>query len=139
MVSKKRSTSSKRVAAPTAPVQDPVQKLWLASLGAVAMVRKQGNELVEQVIDRTQLVQERTVGLLRGVVGDVRGQIEGVVGKAVATAQNNLNWVGDTVEDQVSRLLRRVGVPNRADIQELTQRVEELHEQVRALKAKRAA
>lgn len=139
MVSKKRNTSSKRVAAPAAPVKDPVQKLWLASLGAMSMVRKQGNELVEQVIDRTQMVQERTVGLLRGVVGDVRGQIEDAVGKAVTTAQENLNWVGDTVEDQVSRLLRRVGVPNRADIQELAQRVEELHKQVRALKAKRAA
>jgi len=80
---------------------------------------------------------ERPVKLAEGKVADVRKQVVGVFGKVQKTANANLSQVEGVVGGQVTRVLSRLGIPSKADVQELSRRVSELNRQVKALQGAR--
>lgn len=120
-------------------VSETTRDLWLASLGAVSVARKQGAQLLGTLIGEGQDLRERTVKLAEGTVTDVRKQVVGVFGKVQQKAAANLNQVEVVVGGQVSRVLSRLGVPSKSDIQELSRRVSDLNRQVKALQGKAKA
>lgn len=125
-----------------ADVRQTAQKLWLAGVGAVSVTQKNVGEVVETLKANGQKVIERTSALFDGTFGDVRKQVEGVVTQVKGSVSANLNWVEEKVSERVGTVLGRLGVPSKADIQELSQRVTELSKQVKALqvnKVKKAA
>ena len=105
----------------------------MASLGAVSLVRKQGNAIVENLVNETKSLQDRAQQLANNVSGDVRKQVEEVVGKVKTAANDNFSFIEERVGNGVSRVLDRMGVPSKEDIVELSKRVAELSRQVKAL------
>ena len=121
----------------TVEVRDTARDILLASLGAVSMTRKEGARFVGTLIEQGQELGERTVKLAEGKVADVRKQVIGVFGKVQKSANTNLSQVEGVVGGQVTRVLSRLGIPSKADVQELSRRVAELNRQVKALQGAR--
>lgn len=121
----------------TVEVRDTARDILLASLGAVSITRKEGARFVGTLIEQGQELGERTVKLAEGKVADVRKQVIGVFGKVQKTANVNLSQVEGVVGGQVTRVLSRLGIPSKADVQELSRRVSDLNRQVKALQGAR--
>ncbi len=120
-------------------VRDTARDVWLASLGAMSITRKQGERVFGNLINEGQGLNKRTVKLVDGTVSDVRSKLSGVIGKVQQTAAANLSQVEEVVGTQVGRVLSRLGIPSKGDIQELSRRVSELNRQVKALQNARKA
>ncbi len=127
------------VKAEVTDVRDTARNVFLASLGAVSISRKEGARIVETLIEQGQDLRDRTVKMAEGKVNDVRKQVIGVVGKVQKQATSNLTQVEGVVGGQVTRVLSRLGIPSKADVQELSRRVAELNRQVKALQGSRKA
>jgi poly(hydroxyalkanoate) granule-associated protein len=136
-VGKKALRSVKHDAAVRDDVRDTARDLLYASLGAVSISRKEGARFVGTLIEQGQELGERTVKLAEGKVADVRKQVEGVFGKVQKAANANLSQVEGVVGGQVTRVLSRLGIPSKADVQELSRRVSDLNRQVKALQGAR--
>ena len=127
------------VKAEVTDVRDTARNVFLASLGAVSISRKEGARIVETLIEQGQDLRDRTVKMAEGKVNDVRKQVIGVVGKVQKQATSNLTQVEGAVGGQVTRVLSRLGIPSKADVQELSRRVADLNRQVKALQGSRKA
>lgn len=123
-------------------VRETAQKLWQAGVGAVTIAQKNVGEVVSTLKTEGTKIYQKTSTLLDGTLGDVRKQVAGVVTQVQGTVTANLSWVEEKVSEGVGTVLGRLGVPSKADIQDLSQRVAELSRQVKALqvaKVKKAA
>jgi poly(hydroxyalkanoate) granule-associated protein len=134
MAVRKRTGAKSRTRATKAAQPAQARDLWRASMGAVALTRKEGVKLVGQIVDQAKDVQTRAVDFVEGRVAEVRGQVEQVIGKVQDAANQNLAQVEQVVSGQVTRVLSRLGIPSKADVEQLSRRVAELNRQVKALK-----
>ena len=115
-------------------VAEKGREFVLATVGAASIVRKQGEKLVANFLDETAQLRSRATKLATNVVGDVQEQANGVLAQVKSAAAANLGWVGEKAQDQMSKVLNRIGVPSKAEVKELSRRVTDLHKQVTALK-----
>jgi poly(hydroxyalkanoate) granule-associated protein len=113
----------------TSSILESARQIWLAGLGAFAKAEEEGSRFFEALVKEGEQMESRTRKMANDKVEEVRGKVEEVRGKATDT------WDGleQVFEDRVARVLNRLGVPTYEDIQELTKRVEELNENVKAL------
>ncbi len=132
-ITTKKVTSRRATKAPAKTVRGTAQELWMASLGAVSLARKQGTSVVENLVSEAKGLQDRAQQLANNASGDVRKQIDEVVARVKTLANNNVSYVEERVGTGVARLLDRMGVPSKEDIVELSKRVAELSRQVKAL------
>jgi poly(hydroxyalkanoate) granule-associated protein len=106
----------------------------LATVGAAALVRKQGEKLFGNWIGEGKQLRKQASQIAANVVSDVQEQANGVLAQVKSAATANLGWVGEKAQDQMGKVLNRIGVPSKADVNELSRRVADLHKQVKALK-----
>ena len=124
----------------------PARTIWLAGLGAAASVRERGEAAIETVVARAET--------LRGDAGKLARSIERDVKRTAATAKRKVaayvrplrqraervaRVVEKDVAERVGALLGRFGVPSRADIVELTERVDALNRRIRTAPRRRTA
>lgn len=149
MASKKIVAKTKNVAKPAAKkiigkkgealdVRETVQKLWLAGVGAASVAQKNVGEVVENLKVETQKIYKKASTLVEGTVADVRKQFEGVITQVQGSVAANLGWVEEKVSAGVGTVLGRLGVPSKADIEDLSKRVAELSKQVKAIAASKS-
>lgn len=100
-------------------VLDSAHRVWLAGLGALARAEEEGSRLFSQLVERGR----ETEGKRSGGFGERARDTAGSVRTAAET-------VGAGIEAQVGEVMRRLGVPTRDEIQELTRRVEELNARI---------
>jgi poly(hydroxyalkanoate) granule-associated protein len=158
----KRSTrSSATRTATTAAPQELSRKLWLAGLGAASMVRQRGEtivadvsgraeavkdaglKLVEPVLDtvkvRAEAVKDAGMKLVEPVLDTVKDRVEGVSNRVQETFSTQIEWATEQAESRVGQVLGKLGIPSRAEVKDLSRRVNELQKQVKAIKSARAA
>jgi poly(hydroxyalkanoate) granule-associated protein len=101
-----------------AELRESAHKIWLAGLGALAVAGEEGKTLFRTLVDKGEQVESRGVKQ----VAKVRGRVK--------DAGSNVSVLWDKVQrgfdEQVADALHRLGVPSRAEIANLTKRVEEL-------------
>lgn len=134
-MSKKISTKkvAKSVQSNAKSVRVTAQELWLASLGAASMARKQTAQLYDNLVTEGKSLQQQSVKIAETVGTDLRKQFDGVFGRVVSAANDNYAFVEGKLGEGVGRVLGRMGVPSRDDIVELSKRVAELSKQVKLL------
>ena len=110
-------------------VVDSARQIWLAGLGAFSKAEEEGGKLFESLVKEGEEVEARTRKTAEEKVEEVKGKMKEVKDKVSDT------WDGleQVFEDRVARVLNRLGVPTNDDVQELSKRVEELHESVKVL------
>lgn len=122
-------------------LRESVEEVWLAGLGALALAEEKGTEVFRTLMKRgermeqrlvkrgtvTERALERTIQRRRGEIEkageeslrDVRAKVEALTGPAVARVNRG-------VDETMTRVLHRIGVPTAKEIAGLTKRVEAL-------------
>jgi len=126
MVKKMKAQGEKQV---IESITELSRLIWLAGLGAFAKVEEEGSKLFESLVEEGEKFQERTRKLADDKVGDVRGKVEEVKDRAIDTWDR----LEEVLEERVSLVLNRLGVPTSKDIEDLSKRVEALNENVKKL------
>jgi DNA anti-recombination protein RmuC len=124
-------------------LRDSVEEVWLAGLGALALAEEEGRSAFRTLMRRGERLERRLVkrGATversleqrieqqrdelakagRARVRDVSTQFEALTGGAMSR-------VGRGVDEAMSRVLHRIGVPTAKEIDGLTRRVEALRD-----------
>jgi len=105
-------------------------KVWLAGLGAMAVAEQEGNKLFKELVKRGETVE----GIGREKVEKAKGTVTGM--KTVA--ESYWETFERTLDDQVTAVIHRVGVPTKSEIEELTKKVEQLTASIEKLRGKPA-
>ncbi len=137
----------KDVQAASAEIKDNVQQVFLAGLGAFALAEEEGSKLFKKLVKKGEKVELK--GLATEPLKTLRGQLDvnsakvGLavkerVGDAQFMANEAAEKVEDRVQDAVAVVMKRVGVPTRTEISELTASVERLTQHIERMKQERA-
>ncbi|MCP4661971.1 MAG: phasin family protein [bacterium] len=112
-------------------LKESAHKIWLAGLGAMSVAEDEGSRVFKNLVEKGEAYE------FGGQ--DQVNQVKDKVGKAADKAKEKAGATWERVEDRldeaVAKALRRLGVPDRDEINKLTQRVEELIAVVEQLKA----
>ncbi len=126
-------------------VLESAHKVWLAGLGALSTVGEEGDRLFRELVDKGRGVESRGkkgAGEVRekveSRVKDVRGRVEERMRGARKRVEKGFDSVWGAVDDRVTDVLHKMGVPTRDEIQRLTRRVEELNGKIDKLRGKPA-
>ena len=112
-------------------IMESAHKVWLAGLGAVAMAEEEGGKFFSSLMDKGQKFE----GKSKEQVEKARGTVAGM--KTVA--ESYWDTFGRTVDDQMTAVIHRIGVPTKDEIEALTKKVEDLTVAVDNLRTKSAA
>lgn len=110
-------------------VQDSAHLIWLAGLGAFAKVGDEGNKLFEKLIKEGEKVEKKARDAAAGKLEEAQGKVDETRNKVADTWDK----VEQLFEDRLTRVLSRLGVPSRDDLQKLTERVDALQAQINDL------
>jgi poly(hydroxyalkanoate) granule-associated protein len=112
-------------------LMESAHRVWLAGLGAMAMAEQESNKLFKALVERGQGVELRGKEQVEKAKGTVTGM------KTVA--ESYWETFERTLDDQVTAVIHRVGVPTKSEIEELTRKVEQLTGTIEKLAGKPAA
>lgn len=125
---------------------DSAHKVWLAGLGALSTVGDEGNRLFKELVDKGREMEKRgrkqadsAASDFESRVKDVRGRVESGVRDAKGRVEKGVEGLWEAVDDRVTDVLHRLGVPSRDEIKALTRRVEELNTKIDHLRGDKPA
>ncbi len=101
--------------------------VWLASLGAVALLEKEGRTTFEMLVEKGRSFESRERGVLDKMLQEAAGRVR-AIGKRMESG----------LQDTSKMVLQRFGVPSHAEINALITRVEQLTAKVEAISRKEA-
>jgi poly(hydroxyalkanoate) granule-associated protein len=132
MVAKKNKKKAKEL---QNDIMDSAHKVWLAGLGAVAMAEKEGGKFFGSLVEKGKTVESKSVKQTKEQVEKAKGAVSGM--KTVA--ESYWDTFGRTIDDQVTTVIHRIGVPTKEEIEVLTKKVEDLTDAIDKLRTKEAA
>ena len=111
-------------------LRQPVEQIWLAGLGALALTEEEGGKLFKSLVKRGKGFEKITYN-----------RLEDAFEATKAVPGNAMTRIEEVATDTFSGVLRRLGVPSRREINSLTRRVEGLATTLekRTAKPRRAA
>ena len=101
------------------------RKTWLVGLGAVATVEEEVTGVFDRLVTKGEDVEKSE-----------RIRVPRVFDDAVKKSETLRKRVEEEIQGAVSGALHRAGVPDRAEIQTLIQRVEQLTEKIQTLETR---
>ncbi len=101
--------------------------MWLASLGAVAVLEKEGRSAFEMLVEKGRTLETRERSMFDRMMQDATGRMR-ALGKRMESG----------LQDTSRMVLQRFGVPSHAEINALIARVEQLTAKVEAISRKEA-
>ncbi|MBS0313296.1 MAG: phasin family protein [Proteobacteria bacterium] len=120
-------------------VKESSSQIWLAGLGAFAKAQEEGSKVFEALVKEGAGLQKKFRQFADAQVSDVTSEVSGKITEATSKAAGAWDRLESVFEERVGRAVGRLGVPTKADIQKLSERVEELTRQVQKLNGGKAA
>ena len=127
-------------------VKESAHRVWLAGLGALARAEEEGSRFFRQLVERGEELEGQgkdkastAMDEARGTMESARGKMQEVGREVRERGKQMAQDVGKLVDERVDRMLHRLGVPSRDEIERLTQRVEELNHRIEGMGAAPAA
>ena len=128
-------------------VKDAAHKVFLAGLGALAVTEEEGSKFFKKLVKKGQKVELPGLGMQR--IDSIKKQLTGAADKAedaVSSRAKDAKYVAETATDKmegsiqeaVQTVIKRLGVPTREEVSELTASVERLTTHIATLKTERA-
>ena len=111
-------------------IADNAHQIWLAGLGAVATAQEEGGKLFKSLVEKGENFEKAG----KHQVEKARGAVSGV--KVVA--ESYWETFERTIDDKVTAVIHRIGVPTKDEIDTLTAKVESLTDAIDKLRAKEA-
>jgi len=94
------------------PILAPLRKVVLASMGAVAVVQDEAEELIDKLVERGEIAREEGRNLMQDMMAKRREKVEGQFDARVETA------------------LDRMNVPTKADLKAVEKKLDELNKKL---------
>lgn len=116
-------------------VRESAQQIWLAGLGAFAKAQQEGGKVFESLVQDGVNLQRKTQTAAQERMAEATERITEMAGGLSAKAGQQWGRLEGIFEERVARALTGLGVPTAADLQALTQRIQDLEGQVQALHA----
>ena len=120
-------------------VKESSSHIWLAGLGAFSKAQEEGSKVFEALVKEGSGLQKKFRSLADSRMNEMTNEVSGKVTEASSKAAEAWSRLETVFEDRVGRAVGRLGVPTKADITKLTQRVEVLTKQVQKMNAGKAA
>lgn len=108
-------------------ISEAGRDVWLASLGAVSLLEKEGRTVFEMLVEKGKTFETREKSVLEGMLSEATGQVR-AISKRVESG----------LQDTSKAVLQRFGVPSHAEINALIARVEQLTAKVESISRKEA-
>ncbi len=121
-------TAKKKAKKVQTEIVENAHQIWLAGLGAVATAQEEGGKLFKSLVEKGQDFEK----LGKDKVEQAKGAVSGV--KVVA--ESYWETFERTLDDKVTGVIHRMGVPTKDEIDTLTERVENLTASIDKLRAK---
>lgn len=128
----KKATETKKL---DDELRDSAHRVWLAGLGALSTVEEQGSKLFQQLVDKGRDLESEGKERMK----KARERVESEVDRTAKKVKSRVGDLGESLEDKMTDVLHRFGVPTRDEIRDLTKRVEELNSKVDKLRTGSAA
>lgn len=116
---------------------DSAQQLWSAGVGAISKAQEESNKVIEKVVKEGQEIQERTVKFADQKVVEVTGKVSKLAGTVSSKATQHWDKLEQVFEERVARALGRLGVPTNKDVQQLSERIDQLSAAIAELTGKK--
>lgn len=121
-----------------ATVKESSSHIWLAGLGAFSKAQEEGSKVFEALVKEGTGLQKKFRKFADSQVSDVTNEVSGKITEASSKAAGAWDRLETVFEDRVGRAVGRLGVPTKADIDQLASRVEQLTKTVQKLSAGKA-
>ena len=121
-------TAKKKAKQVQTEIAENAHQIWLAGLGAVATAQEEGGKLFKNLVEKGEDFEK--VG--KNKVEQAKGAVSGV--KVVA--ESYWETFERTLDDKVTAVIHRIGVPTKDEIDTLTVRVEALTAAIDSLRTK---
>ena len=99
-------------------IRENAHKIWLAGLGAVAVAEEEGAKFLKNLVERGEEVEDRG----KEQFDKAKGAAAGV--KTVA--ESYWDTFGQTLDDKLTSVIGRLGVPTKDEINGLNKKVADL-------------
>jgi poly(hydroxyalkanoate) granule-associated protein len=111
---------------------DQARAAWLAGLGAVSIVQKRGGEWLGTLTSEGADLQTRAAKFAQTLRIDARKQVKGVLTPVKANAKAVVKKIGTAARHGIVTILDKLGIPSKAQVEELTARVTALSRKLKA-------
>jgi len=108
-------------------------QIWLAGLGAFSKAQEGGAKVFDTLVKQGEVLEARTRKAAAETADAARGAAMSKAKEMQAMAGGTWDKLEQVFEDRVSRALSKLGVHTSADVERLSERVDELSEAVNAL------
>jgi len=102
------------------------QQVWLAGLGALSRAQAEGSRLFESLVREGESMEARSRED-SSHSESLRDSVENTLGQARERAAGTWDRVEKSFDDRVQRVLRRMDIPSRSDIEALNARLDALN------------
>jgi poly(hydroxyalkanoate) granule-associated protein len=107
---------------------DLVRKVALASVGAVVLAQEEIEEFVSKLVQKGELAEKDGKTLVKDLLEKRKQAAENGTSKAVTSA----------IDNTVDKVLHKINIPTKGDVEELAKKIEEIDKKIEALAAKRS-
>lgn len=111
-------------------VMENAHKIWLAGLGAVAVAEEEGSKFFKNLMEKGEEVEGRGKEQLEKAKGAATG--------VKTVAESYWDTFGQTLDDKMTAVIHRLGVPTKDEIDALNKKVTDLTKTVKNLRTAEA-
>ena len=111
-------------------MMESAHRIWLAGLGAMVVAQEEGSKAFKTLVDKGEGVEKRGKKRVE--------QAKDSVGGFRTVAESYWETMSRTVDEQITAVIHRLGVPTKDEISNLTDKVDELTRSVEKLRAEQA-
>lgn len=115
-------------------IMESAQQIWLAGLGAFAKAQKKGIKLFDELVQEGMVIDQKTRKMTTDTADNVREAVESTVNQVKERSQDAWDKLEKTFEERITRVLKKLGIPEQRKLEELEKRIEELQRQIQPLK-----
>jgi len=119
-------------------VMDSAQQIWLAGLGALARTQQEGGKFFDALVEEGVRIQEKTHAYTQEQMKQARDQATPWVEAARKRTTAAMDKLEQAFDERIARAAKRMNMPDHADIQELSERIDALAQELRAGRAAKA-
>lgn len=125
--------SPKKKAAPPSGGKSLVssaQQIWLAGVGAFAKAQQEGSKFFSALAKEGAKLEQSA----KKVVTNKTSEAQRSVQSSVSQFSEQVKKIEQTVGEQLTRALKQLEIPSRKEVEQLSQRIDEINREIKALK-----